>query len=109
METRIVLKPWWARASAWAGVYAILVAADWWTRGLAPDPHQTWLFTLAGHVASIVIFGLLAAAFTSNSHRAHTNAVAGLQPAQQSTAVDASFRGPVAVDAPVRDAAIRVG
>ncbi len=103
MWTRIVLRPWWARALASAGVYAIYVAAYWWARGLAADPYQ-----LAKHVASIVIFGLLVAAFTSNSHQAYTNALAGLDPAQRSAAVDASFRGPVPVDVPVRDAAIWV-
>jgi len=70
MWTRIALKPWWARALAWAGVYAIFAVGDWCARGLAPDPNETWLFTLAGRVVSIVIFGLLAAAFTSNSYRA---------------------------------------
>jgi hypothetical protein len=103
-----MLKPWRARALASAGVYAILVAAGWCARGLAADPHESWSFTLGGHVANIVIFGLLVAAFTSNSHLAYTNAFAGLDPAQRSAAVDASFRGPVPVDAPVRDAAIRV-
>jgi hypothetical protein len=108
MWTRIVLKPWWTRALAAAGVVAIVNAAGWCANGLADDPHESWLFTLAKHGASIVIFGLLAAAFTSNSHNANTNALAGLDPAQRSAAVDASFRGPVPGDARVRDAAIRV-
>jgi hypothetical protein len=109
MWTRIVLKPWWARALAWAGVYAILNTAGWCADGLAAGAYQSWFSTLAWHVASIVIFGLVVAAFTSNAHRAYTNALACLDPAQRSAAIDASFRGPFPVDAPVRDAAIRVG
>jgi hypothetical protein len=76
--------------------------------GLATDPHESWLSALAWNVAGILLFGLLVAAFTSNSHRAYAYALAGLDPAQRAAAVDASFRGPVPVDAPVRDAAIRV-
>jgi len=108
MWTRIVLKPWWTRALTAAGVFAIVVAAGWCARGLPADPPESWLFTLAKHIASIMIFGLLAAAFTSNSHNVYTNALAGLDPAQRSAAVDAAFRGPVPGDARVRDAAIRV-
>ncbi|MGO9506971.1 MAG: hypothetical protein ACLPXZ_06350 [Mycobacterium sp.] len=108
MWTRILLKPWWVRAQVSAGVFAVVVAAGWCARGLPPDPHESWLFTLAKHTASIVIFGLLAAAFTSNLHNVFTNALAGLDPAQRSAAVDASLRGPVPEDARVRDAAIRV-
>jgi hypothetical protein len=108
MWIRIVLKPWWARAFASAGVYAILVAAGWCAHGLAADPHESWWFTLAGHGTSIVILGLLVAAFTGNSHRVYANALAGLDSAQRSAAIDASFRGPIPVDVRVRDAAIRV-
>jgi hypothetical protein len=109
MWTRIVLKPFWARALVTSGVGAILNAVDWSDRGFAADPYESWLFTLAGHLAGAVIFGLLVAAFTTNSHHAYTHALASLDPTQRSAAVDASFRGPVPVDAPVREAAIRVG
>jgi hypothetical protein len=108
MWTRIVLKPWWARALISAGVCAIFVAADWRAHGWAADPHESWLFTLVGHVEGIVFFGLLVAAFTSNSHQGYTNVLYGLDPARRSAAIDASFRGPVPADAPVRVAAIRV-
>lgn len=108
MWTRIMLKPWWARALAAAGVYAIGVAAVWCAHGLAASPHQAWLSTPAGQAVSIVFVGLLVAALTSSSHNACTNALAGLDPAQRSAAIDASFRGPVPVDAPVRDAATRI-
>jgi hypothetical protein len=114
MWTRFVLKPFWARVLVVSGVYAILNAVQWCARGFrgfGADPHQSWWFTLefwSVYVAGIVISGLLAAAFTNNSHQAYTYALAGLDPAQRSAAVDASFRGPVPADAPVRDAAIRV-
>ncbi len=62
----------------------------------------------AGQVAGIVIFGLVVAALTGNSHRAYTYGLVRRDPAQRTAAVDASFRGPVPVDAPVRDAAIRI-
>jgi Protein of unknown function (DUF2510) len=112
MWIRIVLKPWWVRALVLAGVYALFDAVydcANWLGGyhIADDPYHN-VFTLAGHVAGIAIFGLLVAAFTSNSHLAYTYALAGLDPAQRSAAVDASFRGPVPTDAPIRDAAIRV-
>ena len=106
MWTRIVLKPWWARALVSAAVYAVLVVSRWCARGLAADSHQRWLSTLPGQVASMVLFGVLMAAFTSISHKAYANALAGLDAAQRSAASDASFRGAVPVDAPVRDAAI---
>jgi hypothetical protein len=116
MWARIVLKPWWARALAVAGVDTVLEAVYWcagWIGGyhLADNPQNTYhnvLLTFAVQAAGVVIFGLLVAASTLNSHQAYTNALAGLDPAQRSAAIDASFRGPVPVDAPVRDAAIRV-
>jgi hypothetical protein len=109
MWTRIVLKPWWARTFASAGVYAVFVAAGWCARWLAGDPYQDVLLTFAVHIASIPIFGLLVAACTSDSHKAYTNALDRLDSRHRSTAIDASFRGPVPVDVPVRDAALRVG
>jgi hypothetical protein len=111
MWTRILLKPFWVRALASAGVLAIVEVADWCARGLPADPHESslsWLFTLVGRVVALAIFGVLVAAFTSTSNGILTNALTGLDPAQRSAAVAASFRGPVPVDAPVRDAAIRV-
>jgi hypothetical protein len=108
MWTRLVLKRWWARAFASAGGCAILVAAAWSARWLADDLYRPVLSTLEVHVASVVIFGLLVAAFTTNSHKAYTESFASLVPAQRAAAVDASFRGPVPADAPVRDAAIEV-
>lgn len=108
MWTRFVLKPFWVRGSASAGVYAAFKALDWSVRGLAVDPHESWLVPLAGYVAGSVIVGFLAAVFTDNSHRTFVYTLAGLDHAQRSAAVDASFRGPVPVDAAVRDAAIRV-
>lgn len=108
MWTRILLMPWRQRAFVAAGVDAVLNMPDWLVRGLGPDPHELWLFALLHKVMGIAIFGLVVAACTQNSHRAYTNALAGLDPAQRLAALEASFGGPVPVDAPVRDAAIRV-
>jgi hypothetical protein len=108
MLTRIALKPWWSRALIAAGILAVVVGAGWCARGLPADPEESWQFALAKPVAGIVIFGLLAAAFTSNLHTLLTRALAGLDPAQRSAAVDASLRGAVPEDAHVRDAAIRI-
>src|ERR1700739_3091181 len=88
--TRIVLKPWWGRAIMSAGVNAILAAPGWCAHGLATDPHESSLSALAWNVAGILLFGLLVAAFTSNSHRAYAYALAGLDPAQRAAAGDAS-------------------
>jgi hypothetical protein len=96
MWTRIVLKPFWARTLVMSGVGAVVNAVYWGARGFAADPHESWLFTLVGYLGGAVIFGLLVAAFTSNSHRAYTTALAGLDPARRSAAVDASFRRPSA-------------
>ncbi len=108
MWPRIVLMPWWARALAAAGGYALVVALSWCEHGLAGDPQQSWSFTLTSHVANVVIFGLVVAAFTSAAHSAYAYALAGLDSAHRSAAINASFRGPVPVDASVRDAAIRI-
>ena len=112
MWTRILLKPWWARTLAVAGVDAVLGAVDWCARWLGgdqlADDHYHNVYTLAVQVAAILIFGLVVAGCTGNSHLAYSTALAGLDPVQRSAAVDASFRGPVPVDARVRDAAIRV-
>jgi hypothetical protein len=108
MWTRLLLKPWWARALASAGVSAVLVALGWCARWMASDLYPDVLSTLAMHVASIVVFGLLVAVCTTSSHRAYFIDLAGLDPVRRSAAVDASFRGPVPADASVRDVAIRV-
>jgi hypothetical protein len=108
MWTRIVLMPFWARVLAAAGVFALLKAVDWCAHGLAADAQSPWWVPVVGIVLGMVVFGVLVAAFTDNSHLAFNNALAGLDPAQRSAAVGVSFRGPVPVDAPVRDAAIRV-
>ena len=55
-----------------------------------------------------MIFGLLAAAFTSNLHTLSTRALAGLDPGQRSAAIDAGLRGPVPEDARVREAALKI-
>lgn len=106
--TRILLMPWWARASVTAGVNAILLIPAWLIHGLGRDQHESWLYALMVQVGGIVIFGLLVAALTHNSHQAYTNALAGLDPAQRSAALHASFHGSVPVDVRVRDAVIRV-
>jgi hypothetical protein len=108
MWTRIALMSWWARALTAASPLAVVVAAGWCARGLADDPPESWQLTLAKHVASIAIFGLFAAACTTNLHKDVTNALVGLDAAQRTTAIDASLRGPVPEDARVRDAAIKV-
>jgi hypothetical protein len=108
MWTRLLLKPWWVRALAPAGVLALVVVEGLCAHGLAAYPHRSWLVALAERVAVIVIVSLLLAASTVNSHRAYTNAVAGLDSEQRSAAIAASVRGAVPADAPVRDAAIRI-
>jgi len=104
MWTRFLLLPWWTRALLTAGVYAIQVTADW----LAADLPQNFLSQLLWDAAIMVIFGLVVAANTANSHRIYADALAGLDPAQRSVAVRASFRGPVPADGFVRVAAIRI-
>lgn len=111
MWIRFLLKSFWVRALAAAGVFALVVVAYWCAHKLASNPHnphQSWVVALTGRVAVIVIVGLLVAAFTGGSHRVYAHAVAGLDTAQRSAAIAASVRGPVPVDAPVRDAAIRI-
>jgi hypothetical protein len=108
MWTRLLLKPWWVRALAPAGVLALVVVKGLCAHGLADYPHRSWLVALAERVAVIVIVSLLLAASTINSHRAYTNAVAGLDSEQRSAAIAASVHGAVPADAPVRDAAIRI-
>jgi hypothetical protein len=108
MWTRLLLKPWWVRALAPAGVLALVVVEGLCAHGVAAHPHRSWLVALAERVAVIVIVSLLLAASTTNSHRAYTNAVAGLDSEQRSAAIAASVRGAVPADAPVRDAAIRI-
>jgi Protein of unknown function (DUF2510) len=108
MWTRILLQPWWVRGLAVAGVCAIAAAVSWCASWLAGGAQWPRLSAFAGQVAGIIIFGLVVAALTGNSHRAYTYALAGLDPAQRSAAVDASVGGAVPVDAPVRDAAIRI-
>jgi hypothetical protein len=103
-----MLKPWWARALTSVAVLAVVVAAGWWAHGLAAYPHRSWLFSLAQHIAIIVISALLVATLTGRSHRAYSSAVAGFDPEQRSAAINASARGPVPVDGPTRKAAIRV-
>lgn len=108
MWTRLLLKPWWARALASAGVAAVLVAIGWCARWLAGDLYPDVWSMLAEHAASIVVFGVLVAASTTSSHRAFWIDLARLDPARRSAAVDASFGGPVPADTSVRDVAIRV-
>ncbi|VBA58544.1 hypothetical protein [Mycobacterium attenuatum] len=104
MLNRIVLKRWWVRALASAGVYAMALVTDWCVRGLVTGRFQPWLFTpFTG--ACIVVFGVAAAALTSASHRVYADALAGLDAAQRSAAIDASVRGPVPADPRVRGAA----
>jgi hypothetical protein len=108
MWTRFLLKPWWVRAWASAGVYAAIVTADWCARGLPPDPHRSWLYTITDHAASIVFAGFVVVTVTDTAHRAYANALAGLDPAQRWAAVDSALGGPMPVDAPVRNAAMRL-
>jgi hypothetical protein len=108
MWTRFLLKPWWVRAWASAGLYALVMTTDWCARGLPSDPHRSWLYTIADHLASIAFAGLVLAVLTDTAHRAHTNALAGLDPAQRWAAIDSVLGGPAPVDAPVRVAAIRL-
>ncbi len=111
MWTQILRKPFWARVFIVAGCNAILGAvmkcADWLGGHHADNPYHD-VYALACYVVGNLIFGLLVAAFTSNSNQAFARALWGLNPAQRSAAVDATFRGPVPDDAPVLDAAIRV-
>jgi hypothetical protein len=108
MWTRFLLKPWRVRASISAGLYAVLVTADWCARGLPPDPQRTWLYTITDHATSIVFVGFIVAALTDSAHRAYADALAELDPAQRWAAVDAALGGPAPVDAPVRSAARRL-
>jgi hypothetical protein len=108
MWTRLLLQPWWVRALVSAAVFAGLVALGWCARWLAGDLYPHALSTLAEHVASIVVFGLLVAVATTSSHKAYWIDLADLDPARRSAAVDASFGGSVPADASVREAAIRV-
>ena len=83
--------PFWARTFAVLSIFGVLEGVGWWTSGLAVDPHVPWLLALAGRVAALMILGLLVAASTSKSHLAYKTALAGLDPAQRSAAVDATF------------------
>jgi hypothetical protein len=108
MWTRFLLMPWWSRTWAAAGAYAVVVTAQWCARGLPPDPHRSWLYTITDHAASIVFAGFVVAALTDTVHRAYANTLAGLDPAQRWAAVDSVLGGPVPVDAPVHSAALRL-
>lgn len=108
MWTRILLMPWWARALIAGGLDAVLMAVNYCADWLFSALHQDSSSTLMQDAISIVIFGLLVAVLTRNSHKAYTRALAGLDPAQRSEALDASFRGLVPADAATREAAIRV-
>ncbi len=108
MWTRILLQSWWVRGLAVAGIVAILGSAVWCAEWLAGEAQWPGWLAFAQQFVGFAFLALLVAAFTGNSHRAYTYALAGLDPAQRSAAVDASFDGAVPVDAPVRDAAIRI-
>lgn len=110
MWTQFLRKPFWARVFIVAGCNAMIdtvMECGDWLGGYPPvDPYN--VYRLAGYVAGSLIFGVLVAAFTSNSNQAFTRALWGLNPAQRSAAVEATFRGPVPDDASVLYAAIRV-
>lgn len=108
MWTRMLLQPWWVRGLAVAGVFAVLGIVSWCANWMAGDAKWPGLPAFAGQVVGFAIFSLLVAACTGSSHRAFTYSLAGLDPAQRSATVHASFGGAVPVDARVRDAAIRV-
>ncbi len=111
MWTQFLRKPFWARVFIAAGCNAILgtvmECADRLGGEHADNPFHD-VYALAGYVVGNLIVGLLVAALTDNSNRGFTRALWGLNPAQRSAAVDATFRGPVPDDASVLYAAIRV-
>ncbi len=113
MWTRFLLKPFWVRVLGVMAVLAILEAVGWfvsWLGGehVTVNPYHN-VYTFAWHVVGLLIGGVLVAAFTNTSNGILKAAVAGLDPAQRSAAVDASFRGPVPANSAVRGAAIQVG
>jgi hypothetical protein len=110
MWTQFLRKPFWARVFIAAGFNAFLgivtMCADWLGGHPPVDPYN--VYRLAGHVVGLMLVGLLVAALTGNSNLVYTRALWGLNPAQRSAAVDATFGGPVPDDASVLYAAIRV-